>query len=34
VTLDLVHPDLFGIEPADLPLALVTCASAGVVKQD
>ena len=34
VTLDLEHPDLRGIEPADLPLALVTCASAGVVRQD
>ena len=34
VELDLEHPDLLGIEPADLPLALVTCASAGVVRQD
>ena len=34
VTLDLEHPDLLGIEPADLPLALVTCASAGVVSHD
>ena len=34
VTLDLEHPDLRGIDPADLPLALVTCASAGVVRQD
>jgi len=34
VTLDLEHPDLRGIEPADLPLALVTCASAGVVSHD
>ena len=28
---DLEHPDLRGIDSADLPLALVTCASAGVV---
>jgi formimidoylglutamate deiminase len=28
---DLEHPDLRGIDPDDLPLALVTCASAGVV---
>jgi formimidoylglutamate deiminase len=33
IELDLDHPDLQGIEPADLPLALVTCASAGVVKR-
>jgi formimidoylglutamate deiminase len=33
VTLDLEHPDLLGIDPADLSLALVTCASAGVVKR-
>jgi formimidoylglutamate deiminase len=31
VQLDLEHPDLRGVDPADLPLALVTCASAGVV---
>ena len=31
VRVDLEHPDLRGIDPADLPLALVTCASAGVV---
>ena len=31
VTIDLEHPDLRGIDAADLPLALVTCASAGVV---
>ncbi|MBV9196129.1 MAG: formimidoylglutamate deiminase [Solirubrobacterales bacterium] len=30
--LDLDHPDLRGVEAADLPLALVTCASASVVK--
>jgi formimidoylglutamate deiminase len=30
-TIDLEHPDLRGIDAADLPLALVTCASAGVV---
>jgi formimidoylglutamate deiminase len=34
VEIDLDHPDLRGIEPTDLPLALVTCASAGVVVQD
>jgi len=32
VELDLEHPDLRGIDPDDLPLALVTCASAGVVR--
>jgi formimidoylglutamate deiminase len=32
IELDLDHPDLQGVEPADLRLALVTCASAGVVK--
>jgi formimidoylglutamate deiminase len=32
IELDLDHPDLRGIEPIDLPLALVTCASAGVVR--
>jgi formimidoylglutamate deiminase len=31
VEIDLEHPDLRGVDPADLPLALVTCASAGVV---
>jgi formimidoylglutamate deiminase len=33
VELDTGHPDLRGIEPEDLPLALVTCASAGVVRR-
>jgi formimidoylglutamate deiminase len=31
VEIDLEHPDLRGVDPADLPLALVTCASAAVV---
>jgi formimidoylglutamate deiminase len=31
VEIDLEHPDLRGVDPSDLPLALVTCASAGVV---
>jgi formimidoylglutamate deiminase len=31
VEIDLEHPDLRGVDPEDLPLALVTCASAGVV---
>ena len=31
VEIDLDHPDLRGVDPEDLPLALVTCASAGVV---
>jgi formimidoylglutamate deiminase len=31
VQIDLEHPDLRGIDPDDLSLALVTCASAGVV---
>ncbi len=31
VEIDPGHPDLRGIDPADLPLALVTCASAGIV---
>jgi formimidoylglutamate deiminase len=31
IELDLHHPDLAGVAPADLPLALATCASAGVV---
>ncbi len=33
VEIDLEHPDLSGIDSADLPLALVTCASAGVVSR-
>jgi formimidoylglutamate deiminase len=32
VAVDLDHPDLSGIDPDDLRLALVTCASAGVVE--
>jgi formimidoylglutamate deiminase len=31
VPIDLDHPDLAGVEEADLPYALATCASAGVV---
>lgn len=31
IEIDLEHPDLRGVGPADLPLALVTCASAGIV---
>jgi hypothetical protein len=31
VEIDREHPDLRGIETRDLPLALVTCASAAVV---
>lgn len=31
VEIDLEHPDLRGVSSEDLPLALVTCASAGVV---
>jgi formimidoylglutamate deiminase len=31
VAVDLEHPDLRGVDPADLPYALATCASAGVV---
>jgi formimidoylglutamate deiminase len=31
IELDLDHPDLAGVAEADLPLALATCASAGVV---
>jgi formimidoylglutamate deiminase len=31
VEIDLEHPDLQGVDAADLPLALATCASAGVV---
>jgi formimidoylglutamate deiminase len=34
VEIDLSHPDLRGVDPADVPLALVTCASAGVVKRE
>jgi formimidoylglutamate deiminase len=33
IEIDLDHPDLQGTPPADLPYALVTCASAGVVKR-
>ncbi len=33
VAIDLDHPDLRGIAEADLPLALATCASAGVVSR-
>jgi formimidoylglutamate deiminase len=32
VEIDTEHTDLRGIDPADLPAALVTCASAGVVR--
>lgn len=31
IEVDLAHPDLRGVDPADLPYALATCASAGVV---
>jgi formimidoylglutamate deiminase len=31
IEIDLDHPDLRGVPPGDLPLALATCASAGVV---
>ena len=31
IQVDLEHPDLRGVAPQDLPLALATCASAGVV---
>ncbi|MDP9293626.1 MAG: hypothetical protein M3O90_04230, partial [Actinomycetota bacterium] len=31
IALDLEHPDLRGIAPEDLPYAIATCASAGVV---
>jgi len=31
IAIDLDHPDLRGIDAMDLPLALVTCASAGIV---
>jgi formimidoylglutamate deiminase len=33
IELDLGHPDLDGVDPADLPYALATCASAGVVRR-
>jgi formimidoylglutamate deiminase len=33
VEIDLEHPDLRGVDSADLPYALVTCASAGVMKR-
>jgi formimidoylglutamate deiminase len=33
VEVDLEHPELSGIDGADLPLALVTCASAAVVRR-
>ncbi len=33
VDIDLEHPDLAGIAPSQIPYALVTCASAGVVKR-
>ena len=33
VEIDLEHPDLAGIAPSQIPYALVTCASAGVVKR-
>ncbi len=33
VRIDLEHPDLRGIDPADVPAALVTCASAGVAEK-
>ncbi|MEA2410340.1 MAG: formimidoylglutamate deiminase [Thermoleophilaceae bacterium] len=32
IAIDLDHPDLRGVTPADLPRALATCASAGVVQ--
>jgi hypothetical protein len=31
VAVDRDHPDLAGVEDADLPLAVATCASAAVV---
>jgi formimidoylglutamate deiminase len=34
VEIDLEHPDLAVVDPQDLPLALVTCASAGIVVRD
>ena len=33
IEIDLDHPDLRGVEARDLPMALVTCASAAVVKR-
>jgi formimidoylglutamate deiminase len=33
VEVDLEHPDLSGVDSADLPLALVTCASAATVRR-
>jgi formimidoylglutamate deiminase len=33
IEIDLEHPDLNGVDAEDLPLALVTCASAGVVRR-
>ena len=33
IEVDTEHPSLSGIEPSDLPAALVTCASAGVVRR-
>ncbi len=33
IELDTEHPDLRGVDPTDLPLALATCASAGVVRR-
>jgi formimidoylglutamate deiminase len=33
IEIDTEHPDLRGIDPADLPSALVTCASAAVVRR-
>ncbi len=33
VEIDLEHPDLRGVEPRDLPLALATCASAAVTRR-
>jgi formimidoylglutamate deiminase len=34
IEVDLEHPDLRGVGPTDLPRALATCASAGVVVRD
>jgi formimidoylglutamate deiminase len=33
VEIDLEHPDLAGVDAVDLPLALVTCASAAIVRR-